>query len=47
MVGAKPLGIRVAWINRRGLALAPDVPKPDHELRGLAGVPDLLPWKAE
>ena len=31
MVGAKPLGIAVAWINRRGLTLAPDVPRPDHE----------------
>jgi 2-haloacid dehalogenase len=43
MVGAKPLGIRVAWINRRGLVLAPGVPKPDHELRNLDAVPDLLP----
>jgi 2-haloacid dehalogenase len=43
MVGAKPLGVRVAWINRRGLALAPGVPKPDHELRDLRGVPELLP----
>jgi 2-haloacid dehalogenase len=43
MVGAKPLGIRVAWINRRGLTLAPGVPKPDHELRDLRAVPELLP----
>ena len=43
MVGAKPLGIRVAWINRRGVTLAPGVPKPDHELRDLRAVPDLLP----
>jgi len=42
MVGAKPLGITVAWINRRGLALASDVPRPDHELRDLTGVPALL-----
>ena len=47
MVGAKPLGIRVAWINRRGLTLAPGVPKPDHELRDLRGVPELLPRQAD
>ena len=29
MVGAKPLGLTVAWINRRGVALSPRVPKPD------------------
>lgn len=32
MVGAKPLGITVAWINRRGIALHASVPKPDFEL---------------
>jgi len=42
MVGAKPLGIRVAWINRRALPLAPSVPRPDHELRDLRAVPELL-----
>lgn len=35
MVGAKPLGIRVAWINRRGVALAPGVPRPDLECPSL------------
>jgi len=43
LVGAKPLGIRVAWINRRGLALAPGVPPPDHELPDLREVPELVP----
>lgn len=42
MVGAKPLGIAVAWINRRGLVLAPGVPAPDHEFRDLRPVPGLL-----
>lgn len=42
MVGAKPLGIRVAWINRRGVALAPEVPKPDYEFHGLGQVLDPL-----
>jgi 2-haloacid dehalogenase len=35
MVGAKPLGIAVAWINRRALPLAPEVPRPDYEFRDL------------
>ena len=42
MVGAKPLGIPVAWINRRGLTLDPDVPRPDHELSDLRGLLDLV-----
>jgi 2-haloacid dehalogenase len=32
MVGAKPLGITVAWINRRGVTLSSAVPRPDIEL---------------
>jgi 2-haloacid dehalogenase len=35
MVGAKPLGITVAWINRSGLTLAAEVPRPDYEFRDL------------
>ena len=31
MVGAKPLGLTVAWINRRGMVLRPEVPRPDFE----------------
>ena len=42
MVGAKPLGITVAWINRRGLTLAPGVPKPDYEFRDLRPLLDLV-----
>jgi 2-haloalkanoic acid dehalogenase type II len=41
MVGAKPLGLTVAWINRRGVALHPSVPKPDYtfpDLRSLLGL---------
>ena len=29
LVGAKPLGITVAWINRRSIALSTKVPRPD------------------
>ena len=42
MVGGKPLGLTVAWINRRGIALSPDVPAPDVILRGIEGLPRLL-----
>lgn len=42
MVGAKPLGITVAWINRRGLTLAPRVPKPDYEFPDLRPLLDLV-----
>jgi 2-haloalkanoic acid dehalogenase type II len=35
MVGAKPLGVTVAWINRRGIALSPEVPAPDFQFRDI------------
>lgn len=42
MVGAKPLGITVAWINRRGVALSPSVPKPDLTLPDIRSLLPLL-----
>ena len=42
MVGGKPLGLFVAWINRRGLILSPDVPPPDLILPGLEPLARLL-----
>lgn len=42
MVGAKPLGLAVAWINRRAVALSPEVPKPDWVFPDVAGVADLI-----
>jgi 2-haloacid dehalogenase len=42
MVGAKPLGITVAWINRRALTLAPEVPRPDYEFRDLTPLPGVV-----
>jgi len=38
MVGAKPLGLTVAWINRRGVALDDSVPRPDHVFPDLASL---------
>ncbi len=35
VVGARRVGIRVAWLNRNGEALKPNVPEPDHEISSL------------
>lgn len=43
MVGGKPLGLTIAWINRRGLALHPSVPPPDLVLPDLQPLCELLP----
>ncbi len=42
MVGAKPLSLTVAWINRRGIALSPDVPKPDYVFPDIQSLLPLL-----
>ena len=42
LVGGKPLGLTIAWINRRGLALRPTVPRPDFTFSGLAPLLPLL-----
>ncbi len=42
MVGAKPLGLTVAWINRRGVALDPSVPRPDVTLPDIASLLPIL-----
>ena len=38
LVGGKPLGLTIAWINRRGVPLDPDVPRPDFQLRDIAAL---------
>ena len=41
LVGGKPLGLTVAWINRRHVALDDSVPRPDfilHDIQSLTGV---------
>jgi 2-haloacid dehalogenase len=42
MVGGKPLGLTIAWINRRGVQLHPSVPKPDFEFREVAALLGLV-----
>lgn len=42
MVGAKPLGLTVAWINRRGIGLSPKVPLPDFIFPDIRSVLELF-----
>jgi len=42
MVGAKPLGLTVAWINRRGVALSNEVPPPDFQFADIKSLLGLL-----
>jgi 2-haloacid dehalogenase len=42
LVGGKPLGLTIAWINRRGVALDPAVPRPDVILKDVASLLPLL-----
>jgi 2-haloalkanoic acid dehalogenase type II len=42
MVGGKPLGLTIAWINRRGVALDPAVPRPDFILSDVAALLPLV-----
>src|ERR1051326_8682840 len=44
MVGAKPIGLTVAWINRRGVPLSATVPPPDFTLSDIQSlIPLLIP----
>ena len=42
MVGGKPLGLTIAWINRRGVELHPSVPRPDFVFGDVASLIGLL-----
>ena len=42
MVGGKPLGLTVCWINRRGIDLHPSVPQPDHVFPDIRSLLPLL-----
>ncbi len=38
IVGARRAGMRIAWLNRKGEALKPDIPQPDYEISSLQEV---------
>ena len=42
MVGGKPLGLTIAWINRRGIALPDSVPRPDYVFPDVRSLSALL-----
>jgi FMN phosphatase YigB (HAD superfamily) len=42
LVGGKPLGLCIAWINRRSVALSESVPKPDFIVSDIASLLPLL-----
>jgi len=42
LVGAKPLGLTIAWINRRQIALDDAVPRPDYVLPDIHALIDLV-----
>jgi 2-haloacid dehalogenase len=42
LVGGKPLGLTVAWINRRQIALDASVPRPDFILADIQSLSDLV-----
>jgi len=42
MVGGKPLGLTIAWINRRGVDLHPSVPRPDFTFPDIASLIPVL-----
>jgi 2-haloacid dehalogenase len=46
MVGGKPLGLTIAWINRRGVDLHPSVPRPDFIFADIASLIPLLDGRA-
>ena len=38
IVGARRAGIKIAWLNRKGEALKPNIPQPDYEISSLQEV---------
>ena len=42
IVGARRAGMQVAWLNRRGEILKPEIPRPDNEIRSLNEVEGIV-----
>jgi 2-haloacid dehalogenase len=42
LVGGKPLGLTIAWINRRDVPLDPSVPRPDYVFRDVQSLTGLV-----
>jgi 2-haloacid dehalogenase len=42
LVGGKPLGLTIAWINRRHIPLDPSVPRPDFTFPDIQSLTDLV-----
>jgi 2-haloacid dehalogenase len=47
LVGGKPLGLTIAWINRRGVLLSETVPRPDFIFRDIASLLELIGLEQE
>ncbi len=42
IVGAKGVGMQVAWLNRTGETLKPGIPRPDYEIHSLSDLLDII-----
>ncbi len=40
--GGRGVGMGTVWLNRSGTAMDPELPAPDHEIKSLLEIPDLL-----
>ena len=47
IVGARRAGMPVAWLNRQGRALRPEIPKPDYEIASLREVLGIVKHSAD
>ncbi len=46
VLGASQVGMNTVWVNRSGEALDPKLPRPDHQVKNLLEIPELLAQKA-